>query len=197
MAYAVHFRSEKTHHLIPAKYSASGSVLEDLDLPSEVLSDLSELDAATNDRKTAEQGGILHIGPNELLMGVPEAQIVNAAFCHPRPSGSRFNDSFRGAWYAGMELETSIAEVAFHKHAFLRDMRHAGRMNFDYQDFLADFDGMFHQLDPEEQAACHLPHPVPACYAPGQALANGPVAPASHVFVQRSFSIPVGELATK
>lgn len=192
MAYAVHFRSEKTHRLVPAKYSAAGSVLENLNLPSGVLSDLSELDAATNDRKTAEQGGNLHIGPNELLMGVPEAQIVNAAFCHPSPAGARFNDAFRGAWYAGVELETSLAEVAYHKHIFLRDMRHNGSMTFEYQDFLADFDGMFHHLDPEEQAACLRPDPLPECYAAGQALANALLYTGSQGIVYSSVRNPGG-----
>ncbi len=172
MAYAVKFQREETHRLVPTKYSESGSVLEKLNLPSEVLADLSEIDAATNDRKTAEQGGSLYIGPNELLMGVPEAQIVNAAFCHPGPGGSRFNDSHRGAWYAGVELETSMAEVAYHKKIFIRDSRIAEHIAAEYQDFLAGFDGMFHQLEPEEQAACLQPDPIPDCYAAGQKLAN-------------------------
>jgi len=56
------------------------SVLETLSLPPEVLADLSELDAATNERTIAEGGGNNAIGPGELLYGVPEAHIVNAAF---------------------------------------------------------------------------------------------------------------------
>ena len=63
--------------LISAKYGAE-SVLESLPLPADVLSDPSELDAATNERKIAENGGNSAIGPGELLLGVPEAHIVNA-----------------------------------------------------------------------------------------------------------------------
>jgi hypothetical protein len=96
------------------------------------------LDTATNERKMAERGGNGAISPGELLYGVPEAHIVNAAFTHPGPSGGRFNDSRRGAWYAGAELETSIAEVAFHKRRFLKDGRISERLSFDYADFLAD-----------------------------------------------------------
>jgi hypothetical protein len=91
--------------LIPAKYGAA-SVLESLSLPTHVLSDLSELDAATNERKIAENGGNPAIGLGELLFGVPEADIVNAAFTHPGPFGCRFNGPRRGAWYAGVEIET-------------------------------------------------------------------------------------------
>lgn len=157
--------------MIPAKYGTE-SVLENLPLPAEVLADLSELDAATNERKIAESGGNGAIGPGELLLGVPEAHIVNAAFSHPGPYGGRFHSSQRGAWYAGIEIETSFAEVAFHKRRFLRDGRIQGRHVFDYTDFLANFSGWFHTLDVAELESCLQPDPVPRCYAASQALAN-------------------------
>ena len=157
--------------MIPAKYGGE-SVLESLPLPADVLADLSELDAATNERKIAEGGGNRAIGPGELLFGVPEAHIVNAAFTHPGPYGGRFHSPQRGAWYAGIEIETSIAEVAFHKRLFLADGRIPGRNEFDYIEFLADFSGEFHTLDPAEQEECLKPNPVPQCYAPSQVVAN-------------------------
>jgi hypothetical protein len=160
-----------THRLIPAKYGAE-SVLESLPLPQDVLADLSELDAATNERKIAENGGNRAIGPGELLLGVPEAHIVNAAFTHPGPFGGRFHVGQRGAWYAGFEIETSIAEVAFHKRRFLEDGRIQGRHVFDYTDFLADFSGEFHTLEAAELKSCLQPAPVPQCYSASQALAN-------------------------
>ncbi|MGA2252977.1 RES family NAD+ phosphorylase [Terracidiphilus sp.] len=172
MACAALFEKQSTHRLVPAKYSETGSVLEALPLPNDVLSDLSELDAATNERTQAERAGNPAIGPGELLFGVPEAQIVNAAFCHPGPYGSRFNTPQRGAWYAGVELETSCAEVAFHRRRLLEETRFSGEQAYDYQDFLADFSGEFHQLDEAEQKTCLEPEPVPQCYAPGQALAE-------------------------
>jgi hypothetical protein len=159
------------HRLIPAKYGAE-SVLESLPLPPDVLSDLSELDAATNERKIAENGGNSAIGPGEMLLGVPEAHIVNAAFTHPGPFGGRFHGAQRGAWYAGFELETSIDEVAFHKRRFLQDGRIEGRHRFDYIDFLADFSGEFHTLETAELESCLQPEPVPQCYSASQALAN-------------------------
>ncbi len=145
--------------MIPAKYGAK-SVLESLPLPPHVLSDLSELDAATNERKIAEnrrQARRSVLG--ELLFGVPEADIVNAAFTHPGPFGGRFNGPQRGAWYAGVEIETSVAEVAFHKRRFLAEGRIKGRHTFDYIDFLADFSGSFHTLDARERKACLKPEP--------------------------------------
>lgn len=145
--------------------------MDALPLPPETLSDLSELDAATNERKIIERRGGAAIGPGELLYGVPEAHIVNAAFCHPGPHGARFSDSKRGAWYAGLELDTSIKEVAFHRRLFLRETRAFGEFAFDYADFLADFYGDFHFLDTAESPFCLKPDPVPQCYAPSQALA--------------------------
>lgn len=160
-----------THRLIAAKYGAE-SVLESLPLPRDVLADLSELDAATNERKIAERGGNSAISPGELLLGVPEAHIVNAAFTHPGPFGGRFHGAQRGAWYAGFEIETSIAEVAFHKRRFLADGRIEGPHAFDYIDFLADFSGEFHTLEAAEQQSCLQPDPVPQCYGASQVLAN-------------------------
>ncbi|MGH9656798.1 MAG: RES family NAD+ phosphorylase [Bryobacteraceae bacterium] len=160
-----------THRLVPSKFG-TGSVLESLPLPASVLADLSELDAASNERKIAEAGGSPGIGPGELLYGVPEAHIVNAVFTHPGPYGGRFHGSRRGAWYAGLEIETSIAEVSFHKRRFLENARITGEYPFDYIDFLADFSGLFHGLDSAELADCLQPEPIPQCYAASQVLAN-------------------------
>lgn len=157
--------------MIPARYGAA-SVLEKLPLPPHVLSDLSELDAATNERKIAESGGNPAIGIGELLFGVPEADVVNAAFTHAGPFGGRFNGPRRGAWYAGVEIETAVAEVAFHKRRFLAEGRIKGQHTFDYIDFLADFSGWFHTLNVRERKGCLKPEPIPQCYEASQALAD-------------------------
>lgn len=155
---------------MPSRYS-KGSVLENLGLPANVLADLSELDGATNERKTAERGGCAAISSNELLFGVTLAPIVNAAFCHPGLDGGRFHGPHRGAWYAGFEWETAIEEVAFHRRRFLQDSRIKEEQVYDYVDFQADFFGSFHQLEPAEQEACLQPSPIPQCYRASQALA--------------------------
>jgi RES domain len=173
VAYVAPIVYSATHRLIPTKYS-EGSVLETLNLHAEALADLSELDSATNERKNAERGWEPAIGPGELLFGVPEAQIVNAAFCHPGPWGGRFNDSRRGAWYAGVELETSQAEAGYHRALFLKEARIGELLSFDYQDFLADFSEEFHHLDLDtgERESCLQEEPIPQCYGPGQVLAR-------------------------
>lgn len=191
MAKQVQFERAGTHRLIPAKYGAA-SVLESLPLPPRVLSDLSELDAATNERKIAENGGNPAIGLGELLFGVPEADIVNAAFTHPGPFGGRFNGPRRGAWYAGVEIETSVAEVAFHKRRFLAEGRIKGKHIFDCIDFLADFSSLFHTLDVRERKDCLKPDPIPQCYEASQALANKLLFEGSNGIVYRSVRQPSG-----
>jgi RES domain len=191
LAKLAQFDRAGTHRLIPAKYGAR-SVLDSLPLPPNVLSDLSELDAATNERKVAENGSNRAIGPGELLFGVPEAEVVNAAFCHPGPYGGRFNGPQRGAWYAGAEIETSVAEVAFHKRRFLADGRIKGQHTFDYIDFLADFSGPFHMLDARERKTCLKPDPIPHCYRASQALANKLLFEGSNGIVYSSVRRPSG-----
>jgi hypothetical protein len=90
----------------------------------------------------------------------------------PKTKTADPNQLLGGSDYAGVEIETSIAEVAFHKRRFLRDGRITGTYTFDYVDFLADFSGDFHSLDPFEIEACLQPEPVPQCYGPSQSLAS-------------------------
>lgn len=191
MAYPEQFDHSATHRLIPSKFS-TGSVFESLPLPASVLAGLSELDAATNERKIAETGGSRGIGPGELLYGVPEAHVVNAAFSHPGPYGGRFHGPRRGAWYAGLEIETSIAEVSFHKRRFLENARIAGRHPFEYVDFLADFSGLLHRLDASERGDCLQPGPIPECYAASQVLANKLLFQGSNGIVYPSVRNPSG-----
>jgi hypothetical protein len=135
-----------THRLVPSRYLPRGdSVLAVLAADDEQLQAIFELDGATNDRLLTAQGRLPGIGVEELVSGVPHAAVVNAAFCHPHPLGARFNGPARGAWYAAFELETSQAEVAFHKTVQLAEI---GRFDdsVTYDDYLADFSASFHDL---------------------------------------------------
>ena len=85
------------------------------------------------------------IGIDELVFGVPQFRIINAAYTYARPEGSRFNDGERGAWYCAFEPETALAEVCFHKTVEYQEID-----RFDdsvtYQALLADFNGSFHDI---------------------------------------------------
>ena len=79
------------------------------------LNDLIELEGATNDRLLGESGRLPGISSLELVSGFRLAHIVNASFTHANPRGGRFHSPGRGVWYAGFEIATAQAEVAFHR----------------------------------------------------------------------------------
>ncbi len=158
-----------THRLIPAQFADEGaSVLARLTDDEETLNRVFELDNATNDRLLAESGLAPGIDVRELVFGIPAYRIINAAFCHPAPEGSRFNSADRGAWYAGFELETAQAEVAYHRRRWLQETAWEEEEVADYLDYLADFHAPFHDL---KQAEPFSPYLDPEDYAASQALA--------------------------
>ncbi|MGE3842630.1 MAG: RES family NAD+ phosphorylase [Vicinamibacterales bacterium] len=139
-------RQFDTHRLIPSRHLPHGeSVLAAIAEDDAQLRAIVELESATNDRLHGEQGLLPGIGPEELLFGVPYAHVVNASFCHANPLGSRFNGPDRGAWYAGFELETSQAEVAFHKSVQLAEINRF-EDSVTYDDYEADLSASFHDL---------------------------------------------------
>ncbi len=168
------------HRLIPTRYSEAGTVLSAVADDPAMLADAALLDGATNDRIQGEIHGLSGISTYELVYGIPNAHIVNAAFTHSSDAGSRFNDSTRGAWYAAVAQETSIAEVAYHKSKHLAEMIVPGLPGerpdeevSTYDDWLADFRAAFHALEPaQDYTDCVQAEPVPACYAAPQQLAR-------------------------
>jgi hypothetical protein len=162
-------RQNDTHRLIPSKYSDTGeSVLARIAENDAHLNDIFDLDNTTNDRLLAENNLLPGIGIHELVFGVPYYRIVNAAFCHAHPLGSRFNGPDRGAWYAGFALETSQAEVAFHKSIELAEV---GWLNEEitYDDYLADFSAEFHDIRNDRRFSVCL---KPDDYTASQSLAR-------------------------
>jgi len=116
---------------------------------------LLELEGATNDRLLGEAGLLPGISVHELVFGISYAHIVNAAFTHAHPLGSRFNLPDRGAWYAAFALETSQDEVAFHKILELEEVNWRDEEVTTYADYLADFRADFHDIrDDSEYAQC-------------------------------------------
>ncbi len=161
-----------THRLIPAQHADDGaSVLALLSDDQNLLNQIFELDNATNDRLIAQSGRSLGIDARELVFGIPSYRIINAAFCHPAPGGSRFNSSDRGAWYAAFDLKTSQAEVAYHRALWLQETGWNEEDTADYADYLADFRADFHDLrepkERKENAVCLSPE----SYAASQVLA--------------------------
>jgi RES domain-containing protein len=162
-------RQFDTHRLVPSKYAADGaSALTRIADDDRHLRDIFDLDQATNERLQAEHDLLPGIGVHELVFGVPAAHIINAAFCHPNPLGSRFNSPERGAWYAAFELETAQAEVAYHKSVELAEVGWT-REDITYDLYLADFSAQFHDLRRDGRHADCLD---PDSYVASQALAH-------------------------
>jgi hypothetical protein len=156
-----------TCRLVPTLYPATG-ILDAVASPDD-LPAIFELESWTNDRISTELG-ILHlIPPDEWVTGRPMASVIMAAFCHPRPGGGRFNGADRGAWYAGTELETAQAEVAYHR---TRELEEIGIFETRVQMrlYLADFDTVFH--DVRANIPEHLPLHDALSYAASQAFAR-------------------------
>lgn len=159
-------RRSDTHRFIASKHGES--VLARIAESSRHLQDIFKLDIATNERSLVESGIPGGIDVHELVFGLPYSQIVNAAFTHPHPLGSRFNGPDRGAWYCGFEIETSMAEVAFHKTI---DLLEVGVLEDDvtYDDYTADFSAEFHDLRGAKGFAKYLD---PQSYIMSQELAE-------------------------
>ena len=162
-------RQDDTHRLIPKIYSDEPygplrSIAEDPDH----LAAIAELDRATDKQVYAENNLLPGIGVAELVFGIPHARIINAAFTHATPLGGRFNGPDRGAWYAGFEIETSQAEIVFHRTVHLAEVG-IFEDEVSYVDYLADFSGQFHELRNDGRFAACLD---PNSYVASQGLAG-------------------------
>ena len=139
-------RQYDLHRLIPSRYAEDqDSVLAPIADNSDHLKDLFEIDNATNQRLLAESDRLPGIGVDELVFGIPNFRVINAAFTYPRPEGSRFNGPDRGAWYCSFELETALAEVIFHKTVEYTEINFFND-SVSYQLYLADFSCEFHDI---------------------------------------------------
>jgi hypothetical protein len=159
-------RRNDTQRLIASKHGES--VLTRIADSTRHLNDIFKLDIATNERTLVESGIPGGIDVHELVFGLPYSQIVNAAFTHPHPLGSRFNSPDRGAWYCGFEIETAIAEVGFHKTI---DLLEIGVLEDDvtFDEYTADFSAEFHDLRKDKRFARYLD---PDSYVASQSLAE-------------------------
>jgi hypothetical protein len=161
-------RQFDTCRLIPSRFAPrEDSVLAGIAEDDAHLADLFDLDNATNERLRGERGLLPGIGVDELVFGVPNFRIINAAFTYARPEGARFSGPDRGAWYCAFEADTALAEVAFHKSVEYQEIE-----RFDdsvtYEAMLADFSSEFHDLRGDARFASCLD---PKRYVASQRLA--------------------------
>jgi hypothetical protein len=131
---------------------------------------LAEIEGATSNRLLAEQRGTEGIGRGEFVHGVPYASFVNAAFAYWKPrEPNRFNAT-RGAWYAALDVETCMREVAFHMAEFLA---RSGQLKgvVEYAELFASMAGEFVDLRLTPGHPCLDPEPAVGCPT-GNAIAD-------------------------
>ncbi len=162
-----HIHLENTCRLIPSRYPSTG-ILDQVASPAD-LPYIFELESWTNDRISSELGILHHLPEDEWVIGKPMASVVMAAFCHPRPAGGRFNTGERGAWYAGLELETAHAEIVYHRGKELAEVG-VLEARLEMRLYLADFDAAFH--DVRTRSSRNAPFHDPLSYQKSQALAR-------------------------
>lgn len=152
-----HLEQDDTRRLIPNRFFNDGeSVLSRLGLPPAQMAHLYQLDDATNERLAGEANLLPGITVHELVFGVPYSHVINAAFTHAQPQGSRFNGPDRGVWYASFSLKTAQAEVAFHYSEWLREINWQTEEIVVYREFLADFRADLHDLRNDPAAKKYL-----------------------------------------
>jgi len=135
------------------------------------LDALAEIEGATSSRLIAETRGTSAVDPRELVFGVPHAAHINAAFAYARPHAlNRFNGPERGAWYAALEVETSLAEVGFHLTQFLAATG-VYEAVVEYGELYASFAGEFIDLRAAPDHPALNPDPA-AGYPAGNRLAD-------------------------
>ena len=176
-------RWKNSCRLIPSLYPSTG-ILDRVASPHD-LPYIFELESWTNDRISAEMG-VLHRLPEAEWVTGPHATVVMAAYCHPRPSGGRFNDAHRGAWYAARKLETAQAEIAYHR---TQELAEVGILDTRVQMrlYFADFDAGFHDV-----RAIQRVHD-PTSYEASQTLSRSLLHGGSNGVVFRSVRYPGGE----
>jgi RES domain len=169
-AYVKRIKEDRTIRLV-ATARLRDPVLLKL-VANEELSVLEEIEGATSGRLRAQETGADRLDNRELVYGISHAHFINAAFAYWLPrSLNRFNGPGRGAWYAGLEIDTCIAEVSFHME---RELGNVSDFNatVDYVEMFASFIGDFVDLrDANPRPVFLEPNPAKS-YKPGNLFAE-------------------------
>jgi hypothetical protein len=160
---------ETTHRLIASRFPPVG-VFDDLSADREELAMAFLLESATNDRF-----GILSrrlpLPPDSEIVQGPGATMVMAAFLHADEPGGRFTDGRLGAWYASWDVETAIAETAYHSTRRLRLSAGAFPSNIQMRQLVAGIDCELVDIRGRTQTRPDLYHPDD--YSAGRAFGIG------------------------
>ena len=151
--------------MVPSRWPAVG-IFDAVARPEDVAA-VIELESWTNDRLQAELGQLPLLPPDEWLVGVPNASVVMAAFCHPAPGGARFSSAELGAWYAAFALRTAHREATHRRRLEFDEVRRPPS-RVQMREYVAGFRAAFHDVRPAARWP-RLHHPT--SYRDSQRLA--------------------------
>lgn len=137
-----------TYRLIPSHFPPIG-IFEDL-LDPEELELAFELESMTNDRIGEQVGDIRLVPLDQRVVGAGTTPIM-AAFTHIGIP-SRFTDGRYGVYYAGLSLETAIAESMHSRARFLKNS-HTPATRITMRCYTCKVDADL--IDVRNEGACH------------------------------------------
>jgi hypothetical protein len=153
-----------TYRLVASRFPPV-SLFERITDPEE-LDVIFTAESRTNPRLREEAGELQLVAPADRVTG-PGTTPIMAAFTHLNPAGSRFSDGTYGVYYAGIDVDTAIAETAHHQARFLRESGEQP-IEVDMRCYLADIDVDLIELRGEQARRPDLY--LPDNYAASQAF---------------------------
>ena len=173
------FSQKGMHRLIPSRYSETETVLEEVVADAAMLADAARLDAATNERIQGELYGFSGISHFELVYGIPNAQIIRAAFLHPGPLvlASMTRRAVLGTRPRRLRLRLRklliTSQSGFRKSSFLDCLKNDRTKTFPPTTIgKLIFTRPFMFWSRRKNTGIALARPVPQCYMPSQLLAR-------------------------
>ncbi len=123
----------------------------------------------TNDRLRQEIGDIKLVSVEDMVTG-PGSTPIMAAFTHLNPTGSRFADFTYGAFYAGLTIDTAVAETRYHREEFLGATEAGRPIDIDMRVYAARVDGELHDIRQGAPPSLHDARDYSASQAFGRRL---------------------------
>jgi hypothetical protein len=153
------------YRIIPSRFPPIG--LFEKVARAEDLDAVFQIEAMTNDRLRDEVGELELVPPEDRVAG-PGTTPIMAAFTHLNPEGSRFTDGSFGVFYAGLTLDTAIAETSHHRAKFLAATDEPGQ-EIDMRVYAVDLAADLHDIRPLAESDAHLYDPDNYIHAQGLA----------------------------
>jgi hypothetical protein len=141
-AIKLHNLNAASWRIVPSRFPPV-SIFDRVANPAD-LSAVLAIEALTNNRLRYETGKLDLVPLADRISG-PGTTPIMAAFTHLNPEGARFTTPYFGAWYAGLSLETAIAETRYHRARFLAFTKEAA-LAIDMRVYQADVSARLHDI---------------------------------------------------